>query len=184
MRSCAIILFLSLSILGCSGRPQPKKQAVLAKINNYEIGRQEFENEFRASSYGRIDTLLSRQEFLKALIDRKLILQDAEVKSLDKAGAFLKMIEKFWEQSLVKLALDKKSKELSGSGIVSDKTIKDAYDKLSAEGRADRPYDQMYQQIKWEIIKLKEAQAMNDWLLELHNKSDIKVNYELLKEGK
>lgn len=184
MKSSAIILFLSLCILGCSGHAQDKKQRTLAKVNNYQIGQYEFEADFKASSYGRTDTLESRKEFLKAIIDRKLILQDAEAKGLDKDAAFLKMIEKFWEQSLLKLALDRKSKEVAGSGMVSDKTIKDTYDKLYKEGKTDRTYDQMYQQIKWEIIKLKEAQAINDWLSELNRKSDIKVDYELLKEGR
>jgi len=184
MKSLAVILFLSLSILGCSSKAHNEEGTILTQVNDYKIGWQEFEGEFRASNYGRVDTVESRRDFLRAFIDRKLILQDAQARGLDKQSTFMKMIEKFWEQSLLKLALDEKSKEIAGSATVSDKTIKDAYDKLSKEGKADKPYDQMYNQIKWEIIKLKEAQAMNEWLLELHNKSNIKVNYDLLKEDK
>jgi hypothetical protein len=42
----------------------------------------------------------------------------------------------------------------------------------------------MYAQIKWDILKLKESKAMNDWINELHKNSDIKINYNLLNNTK
>jgi hypothetical protein len=182
MKKYIVSLLVFLFIAGCQNRPQDKP--VLAKINNYEITQQEFEEEFKNSSFGRADTLDSRREFLNSLINRKLILQDAQKKGLDKDKAFLKMIEKFWEQSLLKLALDKKSKEIAGSAIVSDKSIEEAYNRMLKEGKTDKTYDQMYAQIKWDILKLKESKAMNDWINELHKNSDIKINYNLLNNTK
>ncbi len=179
MRKYFIILLLSVFVLGCQN--QPKNKVVLAKVNNYEITQQEFEEEFKDSSFGRVDTLESRKEFLNTLINRKLILQEAQKKGLDKDKAFLKMIEKFWEQSLLKLALDKKSKEIAGSAIVSDKKIEEAYQRMLKNGKTDKTYDQMYNQIKWDILKLKESKAMNDWVNDLHKKADIKIDYGLLK---
>ena len=104
-----------------------KEKIALVKINNYEISKEEFEDEFKASSFGRIGNLASRKEFLDNLINRKLILQDAQRRGLGQDKGFLKMIERFWEQSLLKLALDKKSKEIAGSALVSDKTIEEGY---------------------------------------------------------
>lgn len=173
------ILFLSLFILGCQNKPKDK--TILAGINNYKITQQEFEEEFKDSSFGRVDTLESREEFLNALINRKLILEDAQKKGLDKDRAFLRMIEKFWEQSLLKLALDRKSKEIAGSAIVSDKKIEEAYQRMLKEAKTDKTYDQMYNQIKWDILKLKESKAMNDWVNDLRKKADIKIDYGLLK---
>lgn len=182
MKKYALLLFAVMFILGC-GR-SPKDKMVLAKINNYEISREEFEEEFKASSFGRIDTLDSRKEFLNTLIDHKLILQDAQEKDLDKDKNFLKMIQRFWEQSLLKLTVDKKTKEVSGSALVSDKTIEETYNRLLKEGKTDKTYEQMYQQIKWEVTKLKETQAMNNWVEGLRQKAHIKVNYDLLNEKK
>lgn len=180
MKRYIVFLCIILFVLGCTGKPKNKE--MLAKVNNYEITRQEFEEEFKASSFGRDNTLESRKEFLDNLINQKLILQDAQRKDLDKENNFLKMIEKFWEQSLLKLALERKTKEIAGSAMVSDKTIEDTYNKMLKEGKTDKTYDQMYQRIKWEITKLKESQEMNNWISELHKGSDIKINYDLLKQ--
>jgi len=179
------IILLSLSallILGC-GR-QPKNEVVLAKVNNYEITKDEFDADFQDSFYGRADGQEAKKDYLNNLINRKLILQDAQDKGLDKKKDFLRLIEKYWEQSLLKVALDKKTKEIAGSALVSDKTIEEAYNKMVKEGRTDKTYDQMYNQIKWEITKLKESEAMNTWIADLREKSHIKVNYDLLKDAK
>lgn len=179
MKKYLILLFAIIFIIGC-GRVT-KEKTPLVKINNYEITKEEFEQEFKDSSFARTDTLASREEFLNNLINRIIILQDAEQKGLDKDKGFLKMVEKFWEQSLLKIALDKKSNEIGGSIFISDKAIEEAYNKMVAEGKADKPYDQMYNQIKWELSKDKESQVMNNWVSQMRRKVNIKINNNLIK---
>lgn len=182
MNKKMLFLFLLVFITGCN--PAPRNKQILAKINNYEITLDEFKEEFKGSGYGRNAGPDAQRDFLNNLINRKLILQDAQDKGLDKDKGFLKMIERFWEQSLLKLSIDNKTKETAGSSMVSDKEIEDAYNNLVKEGKADKDYDQMYQQIKWEITRSKETKSLNEWVAQLHKKSDIKVNYDLLKESK
>lgn len=182
MKKYALLLFVLMLAAGCGG--VPKDKVVLVKINNYEITQDEFEQEFKDSSFGRVDTLESRRDFLNNLINRKLILQDAQNKNLDKDKSFLKMIEKFWEQSLLRLALDRKTKEVAGASFVSDKTIEEVYQKMFKDGKTDKSYDKMYHQIKWEITKLKESQMMNNWIEELRKNADIKINKALLEKNK
>jgi|YelNatPaOPRAMG01_1025707.scaffolds.fasta_scaffold135026_2 peptidyl-prolyl cis-trans isomerase C len=179
-----IVLFLLIFIIfyGCGSKQKQKN--IVALVNNYEITLEEFEEEFKNSIYGQQDTPEVRQQFLDNLINRKLILQDAQRKGLDKDKEFLKMIERFWEQSLLKLALDKKSKEIAGSTLVSDKKIREVYDRMISEGKTDKSYEQMYHQIKWEITKLKETQLMNKWLEDLRKEAKIKINYDLIKKKK
>lgn len=177
-----IILFAILTIFtGCSNRRPAQDKKILARINNYEITKAEFEHEFKLSAYGSLDTPSSRQEFLNQLINRKLILQDAQAKGLGTDEGFLKMVERFWEQSLLKLALDKKAKEIAGSTSVSEKAIEETYGKMLSEGKTDKNYSQMYSQIKWEITKIQETQIMNSWLNGLHKKATIKINEQFLK---
>lgn len=171
-----IVLFSVLILgLGCGRAPQEGR--ILAKINNYQITQEEFEAEFKNSSYAREDTLESRKEFLDMLIGRKLILQDAQSKGLDKDKDFLKMIERFWEQSLLKRVLEIKSKEVSGNLKVSEEKLKDAYQKMSQEGKTDKTYEQA----RGDIIKLKEAQAVSDWMEGLRKNAKISVDEGLLK---
>ncbi len=108
MKKNLIVLIFALFIFGCASKPQAKKE-VLAKVNNYEIAKEEFDEEFKMSGYGRVDTPESKGDFLNNLINRKLILQDAQKKGLDKDKSFLKMIENFWEQSLLKKSRDKRN---------------------------------------------------------------------------
>jgi len=126
MRKYLIIILAVLMIAGC--RCQAKDKQILAKINNYEITKQEFEEEFRNSAYGVSDTEESRKSFLDNLINRKLVLQEAQRQGLDKDNAFLKSIERFWEQSLLKVMLDKKSKDISMLKDAGKKEVEDAYD--------------------------------------------------------
>jgi len=154
MKKFFLVISVFLFICGCT--PQEKNKQILAKINNYEVSAHEFEQEFQDSAYSRTDTLEARKEFLNLLINQKLILQDAQAKGLDRNASFLKMIEKFWEQSLLKLVLDKKSAEIS-------KTLRTT-DRESAREQGEK--------------------IMDDWIDSLHKNAKIKINYDLLKQEK
>jgi hypothetical protein len=174
------LLFSAILLAGCCRAPQDEKD-ILASVNNYRITVKEFDEEFKAYSAGREDTPEARRKFLDTLIDRKLILQDAEKKGLTKDPGFLKMIEVVWEQSLLKIAINKKEKEIAGSIQVSDREIKEAYNGLVKEGRTNAPYDRLYQQIKWDLAKGKQSKEMNGWVADLRKKASIKVKSEFLK---
>jgi len=126
MKRYLIVILIVLLITGC--KCQAKDKQILARINNYEITKQEFEEEFKDSAYGVSDTEESRKSFLDNLINRKLVLQEAQRQGLDKDSAFLKSIERFWEQSLLKVMLDKKSKDISMLKDTGKKEVEDAYD--------------------------------------------------------
>jgi Sec7-like guanine-nucleotide exchange factor len=52
------------------------------------------------------------------------------------------------------------------------------------EGKTDKPYDQMYQPIKWQITKQKENQTMSDWLISLRKRADIKILGDLVPQDR
>lgn len=125
MRRYLIIILAVLMIAGC--KCPPKDKQILARINNYEITKDEFEEEFRDSVFSVSDTEESRKSFMDNLINRKLVLQEAERQGVDKDKAFLKSIERFWEQSLLKVMLDKKSKDISMLKDAGKIEVEDAY---------------------------------------------------------
>jgi hypothetical protein len=99
------------ALSGC-GNPQSLTQKdVVAQVGSYVITRQEFEEAYKDSSYGALGTNASRQLFLYNMINQKLIILDAEKKGLDKNKEFLKMVENFWQQSLLTMAMQEKAKE-------------------------------------------------------------------------
>jgi len=107
-----ILLFLTLLGLAGCGNPQtPSPQDTVAQVGNYYITRQEFEEAYKDSSYGAQGTLASRKIFLNNMINQKLILLDAEKRGLGKNKEFLKMVENFWQQSLLTMAMQEKTQE-------------------------------------------------------------------------
>jgi len=174
------ILVLVFFILGCSPKPQTDKK-ILAKVNNYEIGLNEFNDEFNGSIFAKDKSAETKRNYLENIINRKLILQDAQKKGLDKDPEFLRTIERFWEQSLLKVALDLKTKELSEHITVTAAEVKAAYDKLVKEGRTTKSFEEARGQILWEITKEKEMRAVSEWLKDLTYQSKISINNDLLK---
>jgi hypothetical protein len=152
-RGVFFLLALCLLAGGCGQRPNAgaQKDAVVT-VNNYNIMRDEFESEFRASAYGDTDTPESRRNFANTLIDRKLILQYAQRTGLDKEEAFLKAIERFWEQSLLKVALDRKTREIESKIPVSD----------------------------WAAKRTEEAKRMSDWMNELRQGAHVTIQDSVL----
>ena len=96
-------------VLGCQSKGP--RQAVVARVGTYVITQGEFEESYKNSAYGRQHNIFYRSEFLKNMITQKLILLDAERRGLDRDPQFLKMIENFWQQSLLTFALQEKTKE-------------------------------------------------------------------------
>lgn len=107
-----ILLFLTLLALAGCGNSQPTaSQDSVAQVGNYVITRQEFNEAYKDSRYGAEGSFASRKAFLNNMINQKLILLDAEKRGLDKNKEFLKMVENFWQQSLLTMAMQEKVKE-------------------------------------------------------------------------
>ena len=153
MKNLILVFMIPVFLVGCVQNDKPKPAVI--KINNYEITQAEFEQEFKDSSFAREDNPQARKDFLDNLVDRILILQDAQKKGLDNDPQFLKMVEKFWMHSLLRLALEKKSQEISKASLGSG-----------------------------EAAKLKESQMMSDWLTQLRKNANIQVNQDLIPGDK
>lgn len=178
-----VILIIAFAVGGCFKQKPPEE--VIAKVNDYDIRLSEYEEGFAASPYAsRTDKLLARQEYLSSLIDRKLILQDAQKKNIDKEKEFLKSIERFWEQSLLTVALGTKTLELSKAVTVREKDVRSIYDGMVRDGITTKSYEDIYPQIKWQAQKQLEAAKLNEWIDSLRKGSTIKIDEDLLKSLK
>ena len=102
---------LCLCVILISGCHNATPQKVVARIGNYCITKQEFNEAYNNSIHASSNSLQAREAFLNNMINQKLILLDAQARGLDKNKEFLKMIEDFWQQSLLTMALKEKSKE-------------------------------------------------------------------------
>lgn len=172
-------LFLLTMVMACAQKGTHDK--VLARINNYEIGRDEFEREFQDSIFGGQDTEVARREFLNHLINQKLILQDAQERGLDKTRGFLGSIENFWEQTLLRTALEQKMETLAGTFIIPEQEVRSLYNKRLEAGVINTGYEKAAPLLRRELSRSKETQALSLWIDGLREKAKIQINERLLK---
>lgn len=110
----AVIAVSSLILFGCgSGVSKKEDSKIIAKINNYELTTTDFKSEIDpilAKRYIK-DPAKAKDELLDDLITKKILIQEAQKQNFDKDRVFMKEIERYWEQALLKLLIKKKSAE-------------------------------------------------------------------------
>ena len=171
------IILLTLLCFVCSGCAEKMPSEKIAiTINNYSISAAEFNKLFSEVKISE-DTPKAREAFLENLINRKLMLQEAQRQQLDRKGYFLKAIERFWEQSLLSIVIDKKIKEISKGITVSEEEIQNYYNAwIKANPDEQKTLDELSETIKWQILRQKQAVVLNSWVKTLKDKANVKID--------
>ncbi len=153
---------------------------VVAQVNNYKMTEEDFRYEFKNAPYDEtavLKTEKGRRQYLDGVIEKEVLLQEAQHLGIDREKDFMKSIESYWEQALLKILLERKSKEISGLMHVYDNEIEEYY----RDSGEKQPFTKAKNEIRDIIKQKKETEAMNAWIEELKKKSYIKVNEEVLK---
>ncbi len=176
-----IISFVFSFLIGCSSSGSEGDKRVVAEVNNYRMTVEDLRYELKNIPYDRpylLETEEGRMRYINSLLEKEILLQEAQRQGIDKEKDFMKSIENYWEQALLKLSLEREAKRISGSIHVYDNEIEEYY-KNSGEQLA-------LPEVKRDIARLirqkKEMDLMNAWIEELKEQSDIKINRELLEE--
>ena len=175
MKKLIVLALLVLLILGCIWFKGNKKPAI--KIGKIQINSERFQREFELSGFAKEG---KKKDFLDTFISRKLILLEAEKLGLDKDPEFLRDVQDFWEQSLLKLVLDKKIKELVVDVSIDEEEIRSYYMKNKDKEFADKEFEQAYDQIKWILLRNKQRDAIGNWMDYLKNDAEVVIDYKLL----
>jgi len=106
----------------------------LARVGDYEITLEQFNQELqrvkeRSGSAGTV----FRKRILDNMIRKELLIREAHKQGLDRREDFINRIKDFWERSLLKTLLAKKSREISGMVHVYDYEVEEYFDRLSHE---------------------------------------------------
>ncbi|MDD4955864.1 MAG: hypothetical protein PHP17_07510, partial [Candidatus Omnitrophica bacterium] len=113
------------------------------------------------------------------LINRKLILREAETRGLDKEESFLEDVQDFWEQALLKRAVDKKAKELFINIKIDDTAINDFYN-ANKDKFQGKTLESVYPEIRLILFKEQQKKAVEDWMNSLKTNANVKINYKEL----
>lgn len=146
-----VVLAVILTAFAGCAKEGPSKE-ILATIGNYSIYKEDLvsEAELYHPAYRKTVT---KEEMLGDLIKKKIMLMEAQRQGLDKKPEFLKMVQRFWEQSLLRSLLDKKSKEILSS-------LKGPEEERNK----------------------KAAQMMQEWVDNLEKNVTVKINKEVLEK--
>jgi hypothetical protein len=179
-----VLLLISALVFVVYGNRKPSKpfSPVLASVSGYDIMTDEFEEGFSTSAFAaRSDRLQARREYLETVINQKLILLDAQKKNIDKAPDFLKSVERFWAQSLLTVALGQKTLELQKGVNVREEDVRRIYESMVKDGVTEKPFEDVYPQIKWQAEKQIQTQRLNAWVESLRKGAVVNINDNVLK---
>lgn len=175
MRKLIVLALLISLVSSCTGFKENEKPAI--KIGKIRISSERFQREFELSGFAKEG---KKKDFLKTFISRKLILLEAEKLGLDKDPEFLHDVQGFWEQSLLKLVLAKKIKELVADVNINEEEIRSYYMKNKDKEFIDKEFDQAYDQIKVMLLRGKQQNAIEDWVDSLEDDAEVVIDYKLL----
>lgn len=175
-----LIFILVLSFgAGCSNKSAGAPGVIVAKIGSYELTAGDFSDEARLTSANKNlseDAKKAKEELLEEVIVKKLILQEAQKQNFDKDRAFMKEIERYWEQALIKLMIRKKTEEFSRSVVVAEREVRDEYERLSKETQGNiGPFDKEASDIKDYLYNRKMRKSFDDWLMKLRAGSNVTI---------
>ena len=159
----SIFLFVLLSFVAagcnfCCGKKAQESSPVIAKINNYKLTADDFSDEARLivpNMHLSANADKAKEDILGEIIVKKVLLQEAQKRNFDKDKDFMKEIERYWEQALLKLLMKSKIDEFSK--------------RMSPEIKGD--------------IRRKMLQAeLAGWVEGLRKTASVKINEENLKK--
>lgn len=121
----ALFCIACLVSYGCGIRKE-KQGRVLAKINNYIFTVDDFKDELQHSPYAGY-AKLDKRRFLESKIREEILVQEAQRQGLDRNKTFMKAIERYWKQTLIKELLQKETKAIQGE-VTSENKRKETID--------------------------------------------------------
>ncbi len=165
---------MSLSSISCA-KPSPSEEIVV-RVNDFSLSRNEL-NELYAEYESAVTTPQARELFIDNLVIRKLLLQEGQRRGLDRAGEFLEAVEKFWEQSLLKIVVDQEVQAISKSITVTDREVRDEYTRRrQANPRDTASLEDRYETIKARLMQNQQKAVFDQWTQQLRENAQITIN--------
>jgi hypothetical protein len=178
-------------IVGFSGCTQKQdgglssRQEPVAQVNKYTITVDDFNHEvgflrpvFRSIS--AIPPVELKLGILDEMINRELLLEEAQKNNIDKDPEFMRQIESFWRLSLIKQLLKHKMAEIESETTVTDDEINTEYAQEKSRMESPKSLKEVAPQLKEIILHRKVQKALQAWEDSLKTTAAIKRYYGVL----
>lgn len=100
-----------LSLFSLLPGKSPSKGEIALSINGHDIARDTIDSETEKGCYHSEN----QSEIFDAMITRELLIQEAERQNINKEESFRQSLKQFYENSLIKILLDRKNEQLTAT---------------------------------------------------------------------
>jgi peptidyl-prolyl cis-trans isomerase C len=132
------IVWISLLCLAGCGPAGTPPEKVVAQVNRYTVTADEFRRELQASrrmirSVPSSDRRGLAAGVLEKVIERQVLLEEAQTLGFDKKPEFMREVEAYWRQALLKALVNRKNEEFLSTTPVTDAEVSAAYAREGVE---------------------------------------------------
>jgi len=177
-----LIIWLSIFLFaGCGSDSLPEKKEIVIQVNDSKISLEEFNDLLKFEVYADPElelTAESRDRFIDYLVRKELMIQNAVLLKLDQKPEFVRTIEKYWESTLIRNLLERKSEELKKKVLITDEAIEQYYAQNKDE--FEGPLAEVKEAIKKNLESEKLQEKMEEWTRDLKKAADIQINKQLM----
>lgn len=182
-RFLVLVLALGFVFAGCAKRENGKGQ-YLVKINNTTITKEDLNKEIEALP-AFAQKMFEGEEGMTKLIDelvkKELLYQEAKKKGLDKDPAYARKIADSQKLILISSLLEK---EIEDKAKVSDKDVKDFYEKNKADliDKSGKPieFDKIKDMLAQRLTAQKQKEVFDSYVENLKKSYTIDINKEAI----
>jgi len=188
MKKTFYLLFTWILLLSvpCCTEQKTENETILAKINDYELTKGEFESLLVSDLAFEPDFKLTkeaRELFLDQLIQKELLVQEAKRLRLDTNEKFIKAIERYWEATLIRELMDLKGKELKKRTYVTHEEVEARYEKMKNSDDTSLPFERIAKDIAQELKEEKRRKKLREWIYSLRKTAKIEISEEELSKN-
>ncbi len=184
VRRLFLLVILS-TLVGCSGSHDNDMGDVAATINDFKLSKKEFQLQLvKELEYDDTykATAKAKKDFLKTIIQKELLTQEAKKRGLDRDEKFIAAIEKYWQATLIKHLMETKNKEIRHMVSVSDKDVQQMYEEQKSLNSKLPPFSDVEADITRAALEKKRGQVIEEWIQALHEKAEIKINQAFIND--
>ncbi len=172
---------------GCdSRRAEADGEKPVVVINQLRLTKSDLQEELKTRllmPYSSESKDEKEPAWLDQLIDRELLVQEAQRLGLDREQDFMRTIEHFWKQALIKQLINHKGREINAGLHIYEPQIEAYYKKMAQEkGSAIEPLSVLRKEIIRMLQEETADKAMEDWITDLRKRAQISVDHEAVEK--
>ncbi len=177
-------VILTIIFSGCTSERNVSEKSV-ATVNKEIVSLKNFQRDLAIRAKQNPSFRVNEetvQEQLNSSIDRKLLIQEAMKMGLANHEDFVRTIQVFWEQTLIRELIEAKNNEWKDSLFVTEDEIRNYYEGINKDSVKLPPLESIYDQIKKAKLAQKRTDALEAWMSEVKSIAIININDDLLDE--